>query len=106
MTDPELKLYAEHLEKLRAIEAERTEKLTAYMAEALAAFAPKEKPAEPDRDWLAGCALSGNIVRTSLQDYELTALFGKHRTGITREEIIAADAYQIADAMLARRRSA
>lgn len=55
------------------------------------------------RDWLAGQALAGDKVRSSVPDYDLVAMFGPHRTGIRREEIIAADAYRIADAMLAAR---
>jgi len=54
------------------------------------------------RDWFASQALNGALARTTMPDYELSAIFGKHRTGITREEIIAADAYRIADAMIRR----
>lgn len=54
------------------------------------------------RDWFAGQALV-HQAKPSLHEYELVALFGKNRTGITREEILAADAYRIADAMLAER---
>lgn len=52
------------------------------------------------RDYFAGQAMSS--ARTELPEYDLRALFGD-RTGIRREEILAADAYRIADAMLARR---
>lgn len=55
------------------------------------------------RDYFAAQALNGALARTTLPEYELAALFGRNRTGIRREEIIAADAYRIADAMLARR---
>lgn len=54
------------------------------------------------RDWFAGQALASGMVKTSMIEYELTALFGSRRNGITREEVMAADAYRIADAMLAR----
>lgn len=55
------------------------------------------------RDWFAGQAVASNLgVQAS--DYELTAWFGKHRSGITNAEIMAARAYDIADAMLARRK--
>lgn len=54
------------------------------------------------RDWFAGQALSGGHARGTMLEYELAVIFGKHRTGIRREEIIAADAYRIADEMLAR----
>lgn len=54
-------------------------------------------------DWFAGQAIAGGIARTTMPEYELGVIFGKHRTGITREEILAADAYRIADAMIALR---
>lgn len=55
------------------------------------------------RDYFAAQALPW--ARETMPDYDLTALFGS-RTCIRREEIIAADAYRIADAMLARRERA
>lgn len=54
------------------------------------------------RDWFAGQALPGGMVHDTLPEHDLRALFGPHRTGIKRAEIVAADAYRIADAMLAR----
>jgi len=56
------------------------------------------------RDWLAGQAVMNATVNGEARDYELNAWFGRHAAGITRAEIIAAQAYDIADAMLARRR--
>lgn len=57
------------------------------------------------RDYFAAQVLASGTVKTTMANYDLEALFGPHRTGITREEIMAADAYRIADAMLARRRA-
>jgi hypothetical protein len=57
------------------------------------------------RDYFASQVLNGALARTTLPEYDLRAMFGPNRTGIKREEIIAADAYRIADAMLARRQS-
>lgn len=57
------------------------------------------------RDQFAAHAVAGGFARETLPEYDLKALFGPDRAGIRREEIIAADAYRIADAMLARRRS-
>ena len=55
------------------------------------------------RDWFAGQAVASDLdLRAS--DYELTEWFGKHRSGIKHAEIIAARAYDIADAMLQRRK--
>ena len=53
------------------------------------------------RDYFAAKALTWS--RSTMPDYDLIAMFGKHRTGITRAEILAADAYAIADAMIAER---
>lgn len=55
------------------------------------------------RDWFAGQALCSGHVRTTMPDHDLRASFGNYRTGIRREEILAADAYRLADAMLAER---
>ncbi|RUU80476.1 hypothetical protein [Mesorhizobium sp. M7A.F.Ca.MR.362.00.0.0] len=55
------------------------------------------------RDWFAGQALDSGVCRTSVPEYDLTKYFGPARTDISRTEIIAAEAYAIADAMLARR---
>lgn len=54
------------------------------------------------RDWFAGQALAGGMVSDTMKEYQLAAAFGSHRTGITREEIIVANAYRLADAMLAQ----
>lgn len=64
---------------------------------------PVSEPGMALRDWFAGQVLAGGIARDTLPDYDLIVLFGKHRTGIRREEILAADAYRVADAMLAAR---
>lgn len=53
------------------------------------------------RDWLAGNALP--LCPAEAKDHELRQWFGQHATGITRAQIIAARAYDIADAMLERR---
>lgn len=56
------------------------------------------------RDWFAGQAIAGGLARaTGVPEYELRGMFGDHATGIRREQIIAADAYRIADALLASR---
>lgn len=54
------------------------------------------------RDWFAGQALAV-IDPSKVKDYELSAMFGPNRSGIAAEEIAAALAYRVADAMLARR---
>lgn len=54
------------------------------------------------RDWFAG-QIAPTLNPRAFSDYQLTAWFGKHRTGITDAEMIAAASYEIADAMLARR---
>lgn len=55
------------------------------------------------RDWFAGQFITSPLCRASgLPDYELNAMFGG-RGGIRREEIIAAEAYRLADAMLSAR---
>ncbi|API52905.1 hypothetical protein BMW22_15890 [Rhizobium leguminosarum] len=57
------------------------------------------------RDWFAGQALgSGIIDGHDLNDSQLSELFGTDRTNITQEEIAAAIAYRIADAMIAHRK--
>jgi hypothetical protein len=53
------------------------------------------------RDWFAGQALSQ--ARDQLFEAEIVAMFGPRAQNIRREEIIAADAYAIADAMLKAR---
>lgn len=62
-----------------------------------------QEPGMTLRDWFAGQALASGKARETLPDYDLDALFGRLRTGIRREEILAAEAYRIADAMLAER---
>jgi hypothetical protein len=59
--------------------------------------------AESLRDQFAMQAVAGGLARTTLPEYDLRAMFGD-RCGITREEILAADAYRIADAMLKARK--
>lgn len=55
------------------------------------------------RDWFAGqCLEEARYRAVNTKEYELNALFGG-RSGLRREEIIAAFAYQQADAMLAAR---
>jgi hypothetical protein len=55
------------------------------------------------RDYLAAQALASGLCRDNVPEYALNMYFGKHRTSIKREEIIAAEAYCIADAMLKAR---
>ena len=55
------------------------------------------------RDWFAGKALDSGVCRTSVPEYDLNRYFGPTRTDIRRAEIIAAEAYDIADAMLVER---
>jgi hypothetical protein len=55
------------------------------------------------RDWFAGQAISNAAICTgSAPEYELLRWFGP-RGGITRAEIVAAQAHDYADAMLAER---
>jgi hypothetical protein len=55
------------------------------------------------RDWFAGQALSNPALCTgTAPDYELRRWFGE-RGGVTKAEIVAAQAYDHADAMLAQR---
>ena len=56
------------------------------------------------RDYFAAAVVAGGFAKESVPEYDLIAMFGRNRTGIRREEIIAADAYRIADAMIARAR--
>lgn len=53
------------------------------------------------RNHFAMAALSSGLIQEHIPEYKLTALFGG-RGGITREEIMAAQAYAIADAMIER----
>lgn len=55
------------------------------------------------RDYFAVQALASGAARSELPEYDLRSLFGPTRTGIKREDILAADAYRIADALLERR---
>lgn len=58
------------------------------------------------RDWFAGQALgSGIIDGENLSDRQLSELFGPDKINIREEEIAAAIAYMIADAMIARRKA-
>ena len=56
------------------------------------------------RDWLAGQALASGGLKQDFaaSDYQIKRWFGG-RGGITSAEILAAQAYEIADAFLARR---
>ena len=54
------------------------------------------------RDEFAIAAITGGYARDKMPDWELKVVFdGKY--GITRNEMIAADAYQIADELLKER---
>ena len=55
------------------------------------------------RDWFAGQAIS--ICSGNMREYDLAKAFGG-RNAITTEEIIAYQAYALADAMLAERSKA
>lgn len=55
------------------------------------------------RDYFAAQAVIG--LPGDAKDYEILAWFGRNAAGITSSEIRAARAYDIADAMLARRNS-
>ena len=58
------------------------------------------------RDWFAGKALASGIIDGSdLNARQLSELIGPDRTGIREEEIAAAIAYRIADAMLKARKA-
>lgn len=63
------------------------------------------RPGLSMRDWFAGHMVAEAYrIAPGIPEYELRSMFGE-RTGIKREEITAAIAYRIADAMLAARRS-
>ena len=54
------------------------------------------------RDWFAGQALANPaICNGDAQKWEIKRWFGPHRTGITRAEIVAKQAWEYADAMIA-----
>jgi hypothetical protein len=54
------------------------------------------------RDWFAGQALCNPAICTGQASvWELREWFGEHRTSIARHEIVAKQAWQYADAMLA-----
>lgn len=55
------------------------------------------------RDYFAAAALSNPQIYGGAADSELIELFGKNRTAIRREEIVAARAYCLADAMIKAR---
>jgi hypothetical protein len=58
------------------------------------------------RDWFAGQALANPaICNGDAQEWEIKRWFGPHRTGITRAEIVAKQAGEYADAMIAARKS-
>lgn len=63
------------------------------------AYAPD--PGMSLRDWFAGQALSSTLDK--YPEWQIADWFGKSAAGITREQIRAKAAYQIADAMLAER---
>jgi hypothetical protein len=52
------------------------------------------------RQWYAGHAIAGGLARDKMPEWELAAIFGKNASGIRREDIIAADAIRIADAVI------
>jgi hypothetical protein len=59
------------------------------------------------RDYFAAKCIAAAYQRApECPEYEINSMFGKSRTGITREEIAAALAYRIAAAMLVARRTA
>lgn len=65
---------------------------------------PSSEPGMTLRDWFAGQALAGGRARDTVPDWQLDAWFGKTATSIKREQIVARDAYALADAMLAARK--
>ena len=57
------------------------------------------------RDYFAGQALSNPALCTgSASDFDLINWFGRNRSGISAQEIAAAQAYSHADAMIAARK--
>lgn len=65
-------------------------------------YRPIIEPGMSLRDWFAGQALPC-IDPANVKDYELRRLFGEMKNNVTGPEIAAAMAYEVADAMLARR---
>lgn len=55
------------------------------------------------RDYFAAAALA-SVLSDHAHDWELTAWFGKHATGVTKQQILSRRAYDIADAMLSARK--
>ena len=55
------------------------------------------------RDYFAGQALAGGLCSGSEPEYQLKEWFGE-RMGVTKVEIVAKQAYAIADAMIAARK--
>ena len=56
------------------------------------------------RDWLAAQAMATAAAAGDARAWEIIGYFGKHATGITRAQIIAARSYEIADAMISESR--
>ncbi len=54
------------------------------------------------RDYFAAKAMSSGLIKETYPEWQLKAWFGD-RIGITREEIIARAAYEVADAMISAR---
>lgn len=90
-----------YLEEPRAMNEAKTDGGPAFPSPACGDWSPEYGMSL--RDFFAGHALDSGVCRTSVPEYDLTKYFGPTRTDISRTEIIAAEAYAIADAMLARR---
>lgn len=54
------------------------------------------------RDQFAMAALQSGLIEAVVKDWQLNEWFGPYRNGIRREQIIAVQAYAIADAMIKR----
>ena len=56
------------------------------------------------RDYFAAHALASGYLKDTAEEWELRAWFGNSCGGVTKAEILAARAYNVADAMLVRRK--
>jgi len=55
------------------------------------------------RDWFAGQTLLTEAAWKHAPDWEIQAMFGKHASGITSQQIAAVRCYAVADAMIEAR---
>ncbi len=103
----ELRLYAEHLELLRAEDAKRTALIAELLVTAQAAQQPRPETdeqrterREDKRDWFAGLARQGMTASPELMEFVTSRAEGGEGVPFER---LARQAYRQADAMLKER---